>query len=315
MLRDLRGSVALVDFWDYSNAGSLRALRYVKEWAARYREFDLSVIGVHTPQYAFGRNPANVSEAIRHLEVGFPVVMDNDAIIWSAYSNRVWPTRYLIDRDGFLRFAHAGEGSYERFERSLQSLLIEAGYRGAYPDTVPPMRESDVPGAVLQRATAEIQLGYLRGTLGNPEGHGPESTVLFDDQGFHLNGRVYLRGKWYSEREGVRYDGESADEGGATVTYEGCDVNSVMSLEGGSPGKVFAKQDKQHLTKENAGGDIRFEKDGSSYILVDRPRDFHIVSNREFGEHEIALTTTSAGVELFSFSFLTGVAAEFVSDN
>ena len=315
MLRDLRGNVALVDFWDYSNANSLRTLHYVKGWFDRYREFDLAVIGVHTPQFAFGKNPENVKLATHRLDIGYPVVMDNDAIIWSAYSNRIWPTRYLIDRDGFLRCSHAGEGGYDQFERSLQSLLIEAGYRGVYPDFMLPARDTDVPGVVCYRATLEIQLGYLRGTLGNPEGHGPESTILYDDQGFHLNGRVYLRGKWYNEREGVRFDGEKTEEGGASFTYAACALNSVMSSEGDVPGKVFATQDKLPLTRDNAGSDVRFDKNGLSYIVVDRPRDFSIVSNREFGEHEIELTTRTRGVEFFTFSFLTGVIPELVSNN
>jgi hypothetical protein len=315
MLRDLRGRVVLVDFWDYSSLSSLRTQHYIKGWFSRYQEFDLAVVGVHTPQFAFGKNQENVEKAVKRLAIDYPVVMDNDAIIWTAYSNRIWPTRYVVDRDGFLRFSHAGEGGYEQFERAIQALLVEAGYHGIFPDLMPPARDTDVPGMVCFHATAEIQLGYLRGTLGNPEGHGPESTVLYDDQGFHLNGRVYLKGKWFSEREGVRFDGEGDEEGDASFTYEASEVNSVMSPEGKGPGKVFALQDSKPLTKENAGSDIRFDADGHSYILVDGPREFNIVCNREFGEHEIALRTRTPGVELFTFSFVTGVIPELVSRN
>jgi hypothetical protein len=315
MLRDLRGSVALVDFWDYSNANSLRTLYYVKGWFERYREFDLAVVGVHTPQFSFGRKPENVVEAVNRLGIRYPVVMDNEAIIWSAYSNRIWPTRYLIDRDGFLRSSHTGEGGYDQFERSLQSLLIEAGYRGVFPDLIQPAREADLSGVVCFRSTAEMQLGYLRGTLGNTEGHGPESTILYDDQGLHLNGRVYLKGKWYNEREGVRFDGDDAEEGSAAFTYEASEVNSVMAIDGADSGKVYATQDRLPLTKENAGTDVRFDENGLSYILVDRPRDFNIIANREFGEHEIVLTTRSRGIVLFTFSFASGVVPELVSRN
>lgn len=314
-LRDLRGNVALIDFWDYSNANSLRTLYYVKGWFDRYKEFDLAVIGVHTPQFAFGKNPENVEDALKRLGIAYPVVMDNDAIIWTAYSNRIWPTRYLIDRDGFVRYSHPGEGGYDSFERALQALLIEAGYRGVFPDHIPPARDTDFAGALCFRATGEIQLGYLRGTLGNPEGHGPESTVLYDDQGFHLAGRVYLKGKWFNEREGVRFDGEAGEEGGVSFTYEACEVSVVMSHDGVGFGKVFATQDKKPLTKENAGADVRFDENGLSFILVDRPRDFNVVSHQEFGEHEIVLTTQTPGLVLFIISFLTGVIPELVSRN
>jgi hypothetical protein len=315
MLRDLRGRVVLVDFWDYTSLSSLRTQHYIRGWFKRYQEFDLAVVGVHTPQFSFGKNPENVEQAIQRFAVDYPVVMDNDAIIWTAYSNRIWPTRYLVDRDGFLRFSHSGEGGFEQFERALQSLLVEAGYHGIFPDLMLPARETDIPGVVCFHATAEIQLGYLRGTLGNPEGHGPESTMLYDDQGFHLIGRVYLKGKWYSEREGSRFDGDAGEEGSASFTYEAAEVTSVMSPADNGPGKVFALQDSKPLTRENAGSDVKFDDDGFSYILVDQPREFNIVCNREFGEHEIALKTQTPGIEFYMISFVTGAVPELVSRN
>ena len=315
MLRDLRGSVILVDFWDYSSVNSLRTQHYIKGWFSRYKEFDLAVIGVHTPQFTFGRDIENVSKAIERLGIDYPVVTDNDAIIWTAYSNRIWPTRYLIDRDGFLRFAHPGEGYYDQFERALQSLLSEAGYHGEFPDLMMPIRNTDYPGAVCYRSTPDIQMGWLRGMLGNPEGLGPESTVLYDDPGFHLNGRVYLKGKWFSEREGVRFDGDAGEEGNASMTYEAVEVNSVMNTASDEPSKVFAMQDKKPLTKENAGVDIRFELDGTSYVLVDGPREFNLVCNRDFGEHEFMLIAREPGLELYTFNFVTGAIPELVSAN
>jgi hypothetical protein len=315
MLRDLRGSVVLIDFWDYSSINCLRAQYYVKEWYVRYREFNLMVIGIHTPQFEFGRNPENVQKALRRLGVDYPVVMDNEAIIWTAYSNRIWPTRFLVDKDGFLRYAHQGEGSYEQFERAMQSLLVESGYHGELPDLLPPARDTDYPGAVCLHATPEIQLGYLRGTLGNTEGHGPESTILYDDQGFHLIGRAYLKGKWFNDREGVRFYGDVGEEGGASFAYEAVEVNSVMDSRKGMPNKVFALQDSRPLTKLNAGADVQFDDDGHSYILVDGPRKFNIVCNPEFGEHELALSTSTPGLGIFAFSFVTGVIPELVSRN
>ncbi len=314
-IRELRGCVILIEFWDYSNTGSSRTLPYLREWYSRYRDFDLYIIGIHTPQFKFGRNPENVEAAIRKAGIEYPVVTDNDGVIWTAYSSRMWPTQYLVDRDGFLRYSHQGEGGYQQFERGIQTLLIEAGYRGVFPDLLLPIREADAPGAICHRATPEIQLGYLRGTLGNPEGHGPESTVLYYDKGFRLPGRLYLDGKWFNEREGVRYDGEPGESGRVSVLYEAVEVDSVMSVEGESPAKVFAAQDKHSLTKENAGVDIRFEEDGRSYFLVDSPRRFNVVANREFGAHELELCLRVPGVEVFAMSFVTGVIPELVSVN
>lgn len=314
-LHDLRGKVALLEFWDYSSVNCLRTLPYVKEWRSRYREFDLVVIGIHTPQFKFGRDPENVEAALRKLEIDYPVVMDNNAVIWTAYSNRLWPTRFLIDKDGFLRFSRQGEGGYDQFERALQSLLVEAGYHGLFPDPLVPIRVMDYPGAICFRPTAEVQLGYLKGTLGNPEGYSPESTMMYDDEGFHLDGRMYLKGKWYNEREGVRFNGEKGEEGNATLTYEALEVNSVMGIDEQRPSMVFALQDSKPLTKENAGVDIRFDDDGRSYVMVDGPRLFNIICNTEFGQHALSLKTSSPGLEIYSVSFVTGVIPELLLAN
>ena len=315
MLRELRGNVVVLEFWDYSSTSCLRTQPYVKEWQSRYREFDLMVIGVHTPQFKFGRDPENVEAALRRFGIDYPVVMDNEAIIWTAYSNRMWPTRFLVDRDGFLRFSHHGEGGYDQFERAIQSLLVEAGYHGVFPDLVLPLRSTDYPGTVCFRSTPEVQLGYLRGTLGNPEGYAPESTLLFDDEGFHLDGRMYLKGKWYNERDDVRFDGEKNEEGSATLTYEALEVNSVMGVDEGGPSMVFANQDKKPLSKQNAGVDVRFDDDGRSYVLVDGPRLFNLVCNQEFGQHELSLRTKSRGLEIYSVSFVTSVVPELLPTN
>jgi thiol-disulfide isomerase/thioredoxin len=314
-LRELRGRVALLEFWDYSSAGCLRTRPYLKEWRSKYREFDLVIIGVHTPQFKFGRDPENVEAALRRLEIDYPVVTDNDAIIWTAYSNRMWPSRFLVDKDGFVRFSHQGEGGYDQFERAIQSLLVEVGYRGLLPELLSPMRLADYPGAVCFRPTAEVQLGYLRGTLGNPEGYSPESTILYDDEGFHLDGRMYLKGKWYNEREGVRFDGENGEEGFATLAYEALEVNSVMGGVDRTSAVVFAFQDSKPLTKENAGLDVRFDDDGQSFVLVDSPRLFNVICNAEFGQHALSLKTNSPGLEIYSMSFVTGVIPELLPTN
>src|SRR5438093_1112387 len=97
----LRGYVILIDFWDYSNLGSLNALPYLQEWHRRYLDKCLVTIGVHTPEFPFARDPINVRRAIDRLGIRYPVVIDNDSIIWSAFRNSAWPTKYLIDKNGF----------------------------------------------------------------------------------------------------------------------------------------------------------------------------------------------------------------------
>src|SRR5262245_60206497 len=125
--KSLRGKVVLVNFWTYSCINSLRELPYIKAWAAKYKEAGLVVIGIHSPEFGFEKNPANVKNAVSDLKIVFPVPIDSDHSIWSAFRNQYWPADYFIDRKGRIRYHHFGEGEYEKSERVIQDLLRENG--------------------------------------------------------------------------------------------------------------------------------------------------------------------------------------------
>jgi thiol-disulfide isomerase/thioredoxin len=125
--RSLRGKVVLVNFWTYSCINTLRELPYVKAWAAKYKDAGLVVIGVHTPEFSFETEPANVQRAVSGLSVAFPVPIDSERAIWSAFHNEYWPGDFFIDRGGRIRYRHFGEGEYEKSERVIQELLRENG--------------------------------------------------------------------------------------------------------------------------------------------------------------------------------------------
>jgi cytochrome c biogenesis protein CcdA/thiol-disulfide isomerase/thioredoxin len=124
-LAGLRGRVVLVDFWTYSCINCLRTLPHLEAWDAAYRKAGLTIVGVHSPEFAFERVPDNVRSAVRRLGVRYPVALDNDFATWRAYSNDYWPAEYLIDRSGRVRHVHFGEGSYSETERQIRSLLGE----------------------------------------------------------------------------------------------------------------------------------------------------------------------------------------------
>lgn len=125
----LRGKVALVSFWTYTCINSLRPLPYVKSWAAKYKDAGLVVIGVHTPEFSFESERANVETAVQRLNVTYPVAMDSDYKIWRAFDNEYWPAFYFIDGKGRIRSHHFGEGDYAEAEHILQGLLRENGVR------------------------------------------------------------------------------------------------------------------------------------------------------------------------------------------
>jgi cytochrome c biogenesis protein CcdA/thiol-disulfide isomerase/thioredoxin len=154
-LRSLRGKVVLVDFWTYSCINCLRTLPHVTGWYDRYRGAGLVVVGVHSPEFAFERVPGNVRDAVARLDVDYPVALDNGFRTWEAYDNQYWPAKYLIDRNGHLRYAHFGEGAYDETERLIRRLLAVRGTRLpgrlGMPDRTP-----------TQERTPEIYLGFRR---------------------------------------------------------------------------------------------------------------------------------------------------------
>jgi thiol-disulfide isomerase/thioredoxin len=123
----LRGKVVLVDFWTYTCINWLRTLPYVRAWAEKYKEQGLVVIGVHAPEFAFEKDLNNVRRAVKDMRIGYPVAVDNDHVIWRAFSNQYWPALYFVDAQGRVRHHHFGEGSYEQSEMIIQQLLVEAG--------------------------------------------------------------------------------------------------------------------------------------------------------------------------------------------
>ncbi|HEX9615399.1 MAG TPA: redoxin domain-containing protein [Bacteroidota bacterium] len=314
-ISDLQGRVVLVEFWDHTSVPSLRSLHYVKEWALKYQEFGLVVVGVHTPVFQFGRVRENIEAAIKELGIDYPVVADNDSLARTAFGCRTLPGIYVIDKDGFIRFSREGEGGYDQTERMIQSLLAETGNHGEFPDLSVPFYSTDLPGVVNYRVTGDIHAGYLRGLLGNPEGYSPEGTLDFADQGIYLLNRFYLKGKWMSEKEFVRFVGESTEEGVASVRYEAAEVNAVLGPGNNKPSSLLVQQDGAWLSADHRGRSIRVGSDGSTAIQIERPGVFNLVKNKDVGEFVLTLKTGDPMLQVFLFSFVTAPIEEPVHSN
>jgi hypothetical protein len=119
----LRGEVVLVNFWTLTCINWLRTEPYVRAWAQAYRSDGLVVIGVHTPEFSFEHEAERVRQATKARAIDYPVALDNDYEIWSAFDNHYWPALYFVDADGVIRDHHFGEGRYEHSERVIQRLL------------------------------------------------------------------------------------------------------------------------------------------------------------------------------------------------
>src|SRR3972149_1722526 len=127
----------------------------------------LQVVGVHAPEFSFARESGNVLRAVREHAIQYPVALDNDYAIWQAYANRYWPAKYLVDREGYLRYYHFGEGAYGETEQAIQALLREAFPEIVLPGLMEALRDEDKPGAVCYRVMPELYLGYQQGRIGN----------------------------------------------------------------------------------------------------------------------------------------------------
>jgi len=124
-LKDLRGRVVLIEFWTFGCYNCRNTLPLVKTWHDRYQDKGLTVIGVHSPEFDEERKVENLRREVASLGIRYPVVTDNDYQTWNAYRVEAWPTIFLLDKEGRIRWMHVGEGDYDEAERQIQKLLAE----------------------------------------------------------------------------------------------------------------------------------------------------------------------------------------------
>jgi thiol-disulfide isomerase/thioredoxin len=305
--RQLRGRAVLVDFWDYTCVNCIRTLPYVQAWHERYRDKGLTVIGVHTPEFTFAQYESNVERGIREFGLSYPIVIDSNREIWKAFANRYWPTKYLLDQEGYLRYGHFGEGGYAECEQVIQELLREINPNVALPPIMEALREEDHAGAVCYRASGELYLGHRRGRIGNEGGFKEDQIADYTFAGQLEENFFYADGLWASTAEYF----EAAESGthSLRLKYEASAVNLVMASPHAPTAEVVILQDGKPLSRKQATRDTRFRfgtQAEESYIAVDSARMYFVVDNHEFGAHELELRC-STGLAVFAFTFTSCV--------
>lgn len=298
---DLRGKVVLVDFWEYTCINCLRTLPYLRTWYRRYGGDGFVIVGVHTPEFGFSGDRPNVAEAVKRLDVRWPVVLDDDMTIWKRYGNNVWPHEFLYDQNGTLVDSVEGEGSYPETEAKIQALLKSANPHLTLPPVMAllPQDNYDKPGAVCYPHTAEILIE--RTPIANATAFdNPSQDASYQDGGSHQDGAIYLQGFWHLTREAaVSGSGTSS----LALRYHAIQLVSVMKTEAGKPVRVDVMQDGKPVRERDAGKDIRYDAKGQSYVTVDTPRAYDLVMNAAFGQHELKLTPQWYGLGIYSFAF------------
>ena len=314
-VEDFAGKAVLLDFWTYTCINCIRTLPYLKEWHDKYSEEGLLIIGVHTPEFLFEREWANVAAATAELGIEYPVAQDNDYTTWLAYKVGAWPTKYIMDGSGFVRYYHRGEGAYAETEKVIRYILEEMGRDLSHidPNTDPdPERgegtRSTDPETFLTR---ELYGGARRNiTFGgayilNESYYDSAGTVAeYSDPGERRNHFMALQGWWLA-------GDESLDHARTTDEYEDYialkffanEVNAVMGVEAGETYQFRVTMDGQPIPNHAAGADITFDENGDSIVQVDSARMYRLVRQAEVGSGELELSPKDERFSLFAFTF------------
>jgi len=114
-----------VEFWTFGCVNCQNVIAPLREMYADYKNRGFTIIGVHSPEFSYEKDPANVRAAVQQQGILYPVALDNDFAIWKSYSNLYWPAFYLVDQRGFIRYRHIGEGGYDTTRAWIEYLLAE----------------------------------------------------------------------------------------------------------------------------------------------------------------------------------------------
>ncbi len=295
---DLRGKVVLVDFWTYTCINWLRTLGYVRAWFEEYRNQGLVVVGVHTPEFPFEAEPDNVAEAVKDMNVEFPVALDPDYAVWQAFSNHYWPAVYIADGEGRIRHHQFGEGGYDECEMVIKQLLRDSGREDLDHDFVSPAGvglEAQADWATLE--SPETYVGYQQGrNFASPGGVTIDEPRTYSvPDSLRLNSWA-LSGDWAVEgRVGVllRAGGKIAFRFHARDVHlvlrsrDGATVPFRVLLDGAPPGSAH-------------GLDV--DDDGNGTLV--HPRLYQLI--RQSGpitDRTFEISFDGTGVEAYVFTF------------
>ncbi|THD64453.1 redoxin domain-containing protein [Phenylobacterium sp.] len=297
--QDLRGKVVLVNFWTYSCINSLRVLPYVRAWAEKYRAEGLVVVGVHTPEFEFEKDLANVRRASASYGVDYPVVLDSHFHVWRAFNNEAWPALYFLGSDGRVRRQVLGEGSYDQSERLIQKLLSEANGRpvggaitlvtGEGAEAAPDERDLGSP---------ETYIGYGRASgFASPGGlKHDERRTYRGDISLGLN-RWSLAGLWTAGDEFATLDQAS---GRIAYRFHARDLHLILGPSADGRPVRF----RITIDGKAPGADHGVDVDAGGLGRVVEPRMYQLVRQaRPVVARTFEIEFLDAGVRAYDFTF------------
>ncbi len=295
----LRGKVVAIEFWTYSCINWMRALPYTRAWAEKYKDQGLVVIGVHAPEFGFEKDLDNVRQAAKDMRVDYPVAIDNDFAIWSAFNNAYWPALYLVDARGRVRYRHFGEGDYEKSERMIQKLLEEAGNTGIGRELVDvDARGPEAPADWGNLRSPENYLGYNRTqNFASPGGMIPDTRRTYASPASRGINWWGLVGDWTAGSASVMLNGAN---GRIVYRFHARDLHLVM----GPTKRGTSVRFRVLIDGQPPGAAHGIDVDEGGNGIVDEQRMYQLIRQpKPIEDRLFEIEFLDAGIEAFSFTF------------
>lgn len=293
---EIKGKVVLYDIWTYSCINCVRTLPYITAWNDKYSDQGLLIVGIHSPEFEFEKDPDNVRMAVEKYGIDYPVVMDNDMKTWKAFENRYWPRKYIADHEGFLRYDHIGEGGYQETEKIIQQLLKErAAAIGITVDSTSSLVDIEEFQHSMFR-TPELYFGYKfaqnRNQLGSDEGFQPGRIVSYSEPNNIDLHKFYPIGDWKNYEDSMEL---VSDTGSIKLLYNAKEVNIVTE----NNAELEILLDGKPLSIEYSGKDITDD----NILRVTEAGLYNIISSNTSASHLMEINVKGKGFQIFTFTF------------
>jgi len=284
-LSQLKGKVVLIDFWTYSCINCIRTIPYLNDWYKKYNQYGFEIIGVHTPEFEFEKQLANVKNAIIKDEIHYPVVLDSQYVTWKNFKNSYWPAHYLIDKNGNVVYEHFGEGDYDVTESNIRFLLgIKEG-----------ALSNNESNQLNSQQTPETYLGYARADNNkSPEAISENHAIKYSFPLELALDQWALQGIWKIESDKI-----VSEQAGAIIKihFNAKKVYVVMGSENGFSIDVKVLLNGEPLIS-GKGSDVV-----NGHIEVNKHNLFNVMELKQESDGILQLIPSSVGLELYTFTF------------
>jgi cytochrome c biogenesis protein CcdA/thiol-disulfide isomerase/thioredoxin len=296
----LRGKVVLVDFWTYSCINCLRSLPFVKSWYEKYKDSGLVVIGVHSPEFAFEKDQANVRHAVSELGVNYPVALDNNFAIWQAFHNQYWPAHFFIDAQGQIRGHHFGEGDYDGSEQFIRQLLTNAGAKNLPAAGINMASVSGIQASAdsAHEQSPETYLGFARAkNFSSPTGFVQNQAAAYTAPTSLSLNQWALLGSWL-----VNPEHATLQKAGGAVEFHFFARDLHLVLGPGEDGKPV--RFRVLLDGKAPGADHGVDTDANGDGTVREQRLYQLIrQSADVREHDFSIQFQDDGLTAYAFTF------------